>query len=310
MRTPRAILPDHTLVEVSQRTVRGQHLLRPDRELNEIFLGVLGRAQRLHPVQIVAAVCLSNHFHLLLEVEDTRVLARFMGYLAGNLAKEVNRLRGLSGPVWQRRYSMVPVTPEPAAQVRRFRYLLAQGVKENLVQRCRQWPGIHTAKHYLEGAPWTGYWFDRTRESEARNRGERVRRYRFGRTETVHLSPLPCLAHLSEKDYRRWVLETIREVEKECDEERRREGGRVLGAKAVLRQDPLAVSDPPAPRPLPVVHAASRRSYQAFRRALRELVSAYREASRTLRLGGSPTFPAGCFPPALPFVAADAARAP
>jgi REP element-mobilizing transposase RayT len=64
-----------TLVEVTSRTIHGRFLLRPSPLINEAFLGVLGRAQELYGVGVCAAVCLGNHVHLLLLVDDAGQLA-------------------------------------------------------------------------------------------------------------------------------------------------------------------------------------------------------------------------------------------
>jgi REP element-mobilizing transposase RayT len=79
------------VVETTSRTIQGRLLLRPSPELNDLILGVLGRAQRLYPLEILGYVFASNHYHLLLRVEDARQLSRFMGYFNGNLAREVAR---------------------------------------------------------------------------------------------------------------------------------------------------------------------------------------------------------------------------
>ena len=56
-------IPDGgALVEVTCRTVQGRLLLAPSPQLNDIILGVLGRAQRLYPVEIAGYVFVSNHF--------------------------------------------------------------------------------------------------------------------------------------------------------------------------------------------------------------------------------------------------------
>lgn len=39
------------MVEVTNRTIQERFLLRPSRELNEIALGVVGRAQRLYDME-------------------------------------------------------------------------------------------------------------------------------------------------------------------------------------------------------------------------------------------------------------------
>ena len=56
-------IPDGgALVEVTCRTLQGRLLLCPSPQLNDIILGVLGRAQRLYPLEIVAYVFASNHY--------------------------------------------------------------------------------------------------------------------------------------------------------------------------------------------------------------------------------------------------------
>ena len=76
-------------------------------ELNDIILGVLGRAQRLHEVELVGFVFLSTHFHLIARVTDARQLAGFMGYLASNLAREIARHTGWTDRIWARRYQAI-----------------------------------------------------------------------------------------------------------------------------------------------------------------------------------------------------------
>jgi hypothetical protein len=96
-------IPDGgALVEVTCRTLQGRPLLRPSPELNDITAGILGRAQRLYPVDLVTFVQMSTHYHLLLGVDDAKRLARFVGYFNSNLAREVGRLTGWTGKIWER----------------------------------------------------------------------------------------------------------------------------------------------------------------------------------------------------------------
>ena len=69
-------LPEEgALVEVTCRTLQGRLLLRPSPELNDIAAGVLGRAQRLYPVEIMALSLLSNHYHMIVRAESAKRLA-------------------------------------------------------------------------------------------------------------------------------------------------------------------------------------------------------------------------------------------
>jgi hypothetical protein len=50
-----------------------------------------------------------------------------MEYAGSNLAREINRLTKWRGPVFDRRYTMIPVSNEEAAQVEVLKYVLAHG---------------------------------------------------------------------------------------------------------------------------------------------------------------------------------------
>lgn len=292
-----------TLVEITCRTIHGRFLFRPSLELNDIILGVVGRAQRLVPIGICGLTVLSNHLHLLLIADDAKQVADFMEYLGSNLAREVNRLTGWGGSVFQGRYSMIVVTQEEAAQMGRFKYLLAQGCKENLVERLRDWPGIHSVGALVDGERLIGHWFDRTREYAARRRHQEIDPLRFATRETLIFTPLPCWQHLTPESYRSRVAALVQEIEGEAAAERAHTRARTLGRRAILAQHPHHRPAAIATSPAPCVHAASQAARRAFREAYTIFVDAFREAAEKLRRGDrSACFPAGSFPPGLPFV--------
>jgi hypothetical protein len=207
-------IPDGgALVEVTCRTVQGRLLLVPSPQLNDIILGVLGRAQRLYPVEIVAYVFASNHYHLVLRVDHAKQLSDFVGYFNSNLAKEVARRTGWKEKVWGRRYQAIVISDEVEVQVARLRYCLAHGVKEGLVSRVVEWPGVHCAVPLMTGAAVEGTWFDRTMEYNARLRGKELEKGESASTEVVRLSPLPCWRDLTAEVYRARVAEIVREID-------------------------------------------------------------------------------------------------
>lgn len=292
-----------TLVAVTCRAMQGRFLFRPSAELNDLVLGVLGRAQRLHAVVVCGVTVLSNHLHLLVIVDDAKQLADFMEYLCSNLAREINRLTGWNGPVFQGRYSMIVVTEEEEAQVERFQYLLAQGCKENLVARLRDWPGVHCIGALVDGIGLAGHWIDRTREYSARRRGRAVTGQPFATEETLTLAPLPCWRHMTPEAYRDRVAELVEAIERDAAIERKRAGVHPLGRSAILMQHPHYRPTAVARSPAPLVHAASQAARRAFRESYGAFVDAFRYAAETLRRGDqSACFPPGSFPPGLPFV--------
>ena len=303
MRKLRHVPRPHTLVSITNGTIQERYLLRPGPSFNDVFLGILGRTQRRHKMAIAAVSVLPSQFRLLLIVDDAQEAADFMRDLQSKLAREVNRLTSWTGPVFEHRYDMAPVTDEEPAQVERLKHVLAHGVKENLVERVCQWPGVHSAEALMHGTPLEGHWFDRTREHTARNQGEELSREEHVFAESVVLSPIPCWAHLPADLYRERMKNLVEEVDAEAARARRQSGARVLGVKAVLALDPQARPTSIARSPVPLVHAATKVARQMFYEIYAAFVSAFRAAAEALRQGRRDVpFPAGCFPPALPFV--------
>ena len=94
-------------------------------------------------MEIYAFGGLSNHAHWLVGAADVDQLAGFMGYVKSNLAREAGRIVDWSEKFWGRRYRAIEISPRSrSAWIDRLRYVLSHGPKENLVLRCRDWPGL------------------------------------------------------------------------------------------------------------------------------------------------------------------------
>jgi len=292
-----------SLVRITCGTIQGRDLFRPGPQFNDLFLGILGKAQRDCEVEIHAVSALSNVFHLLLTVDDAQQTADFMRNFKSKLALETNRLTGWQGTVFERRYEMTVVTGEDAAQVECLKHVLAQPVQAHLVERIEDWPGVHSMPAVLEGKPLTGHWFDRSQETAARSRGEEYGRLQYATAETVILSPIPCWAHLSDDEYRARVASLGEDIEAEGAVAREETGTQVLGAETILARDPLYRPEKLARSTAPLVHAATKAARKAFSDAYSWFVKAFRDAAEKLRRGDrAAPFPIGSFPPALPFV--------
>ncbi len=299
-------IPDGgALVEVTCRTVQGRLLLVPSPQLNDIILGVLGRAQRKLPLEIVGYVFVSSHFHLLLRVDDAKQLSDFMCFFNGNLAKEIGRRTGWKEKVWGRRYQAIVISDEEEMQVARLRYVLSHGIKEGLVARVEEWPGVHCAVPLMTGAPVEGTWFDRTREHNARLRGKELEKGESASRETVQLSPLPCWKHLAEEAYRARIREMVQEINEAAAAAREKSQIPPLGPEGVRAQNPEARPRKIKKSPAPFCHALRKKDRKALWDAYSWFVAAYREAAEKLRDGDRDAgFPPGSFPPRLPFVTA------
>jgi len=235
-----------------------------------------------------------------------------MGYFQTNSALEVGRMRNWPDGIWADRYRSIPISDEPAAQVDRLRYVLAQGVKEGLVAKVDEWPGISMLDAVLEGKPIRGTWFDRTRQYRARLRKTKDSEPEsFASEEIVTLSPLPCWRHLSPGLYRDLVAGLVREIEADAAAERKITGREPLGPEAILSQHPHTRPEKLKKSPAPLFHAASKEVRQGLRAAYGMFLRAFREAAERLKAGDRlARFPNGCFPPGLPFVGLSATASP
>ena len=307
----RWILPGEP-VEITTRTMESRMLLPMTPEFRRQVVGTIARAAEAHKVRVHAVVMLSTHWHAILTPEDGKQLADFMCFVNGNIARQVLRYHDRSGKVWGHRYNAVLISPEPEAQEKRLRYLLAHGVKEGLVERVGDWLGLHCAQALRDGKPLEGVWIDRTGLAKARRKqkkveekGERpepIDRKDFETEYKLELEPLPCWKDLPPTERRQKVREMIVEIENAAEARRAINGKPVVGALTVLKQDPDARPAKPKRSPKPLVHAASKAVRTAYRKAYDAFFKAFRWASGLL-LGGdrSAEFPRWSFPPALAF---------
>ena len=138
-----------TIFFITSRTIQSRFLMAPSDKTNELIGGILARAVRQCQVELFAYVFTSNHFHAMVRAPSPVAMSRFMQRLQSNIAVKVGRFVGWRGRFFARRYSAEPIVDE-GAQVERLDYILSHGVKEGLVSRCQQWPGLSCAKALLE----------------------------------------------------------------------------------------------------------------------------------------------------------------
>jgi len=285
---------------VTSRCFQGRLLLRPSPEVNEVVGGVLARAvqQSVGTVRVHAFTFASNHFHLLVWARGA-ALAAFMQYLRANLSKKVGRLVDWSGGFWERRYSAEPVLDD-AALVGRLRYVLAHGVKEGLVEKSAEWPGLTRLPQLLGAARRWFRWFNWTKRWRQRGRQDRggvQERFAQEWAEPVELevAPLPCWEGLGEEERQHAVRGLVEQVEAEAQLLR---GMPVLGERAVRAQHPHTRPQHVKRSPRPVGHASTRQALRELREQYLAFVAVFREAATRWRSGDfSARFPLYSFPP-------------
>ena len=183
---------------VVTKTLRGQFILAPKKGIRELCAGVLAKAQLNWPsIKLYGYAFMSNHIHLMLQGPPSDFSA-FMGFLKRELSRRLGQKYRLPGTLWHQRYAMSAL-PTHESQLKCLKYVLAQGVKEGLVARPIDWPGLHCAKVLLGDFIEIGVWFQASDYHQAKARNalrrtpKKISRSAFYQRLRVHLSMLPAL---------------------------------------------------------------------------------------------------------------------
>jgi len=297
-------VPPNTPVEVTCRTTQSRRLLRPSEELNDIIIGILGKAIEMCPLLLHAFIVMSNHLHLLTTVPNAATVSRFMNYVNSNIAREVARLHDWNARLWGRRYTAIDILDD-AALIGRLRYIMSHGCKEGLVVKPTDWPGASSLPALLHGEQLHGTWYDRTKQYRASRRGQEPDPSLFAEAVNLPIAPIPCWAHLTPEEYQRRCAAIARDIEQETAETIRQTGRTPLGREWVVCQDPHSRPTEVNRSPAPPCHTTDLRLRREHIRGYHEFLHAYRSASIRFRRGElDVNFPPNCFPPPRPFIAA------
>jgi hypothetical protein len=126
--------------------------------------------------------------------------------------------------------------PTTAQQTGRLAYTIGHGVKEGLVQRVPEWPGLSCVSLLLTEAGMCFDWVNRTEQGEAARKSHPAADHAFTQRVSLRLVVLPCWEGLTAKQRCREVERIINEIEERALAER---GDRpVLGADRVRARIP------------------------------------------------------------------------
>lgn len=287
-----------TLYFITNRTLQGRFLLKPSPYVNNLIGGVLARGLTLFNVQLYAFVFTSNHFHMVVKAAGGQ-LSPFMMYVESNIARKVGRHIDWRGKFWERRFSAAPILDDEAV-FDRIRYIFSHGVKEGLVHRATDWPGLTCIPELVHGQRRQFPWYDWTARTKARMRGEHLPADSFAAYHPLELTPLPPLENHTPHEQQCFLRTLLEAAETQARELR---GGKpVLGVRKVLQQHPHDSPKQSKRSPRPMCHASTREARRLYRRAYKTFVEAFRHASDALRKGQvDADFPQGAYRPPLPY---------
>ena len=292
-----------TIFFITSRTIQSRFLMAPSHKTNELIGGIVARAVRQCRVELFAYVFTSNHFHLMVRAPSPAAMSKFMQQLQSNIAVKVGRLVGWRGRFFARRYSAEPIVDE-GAQIERLVYILSHGVKEGLVSRCRERPGLSCAQALLEGGtPSKHAWRNWTRRWKMQvYNGVNVGRFSAecpGETESLELTPLPCWAKLTADERGRVVGDLIAKIDATATNRTTHD------TRHIREQDPHGAPMRTTHRPRPKAHASTMLRWIEAVRRYKQFLATFRRASREWMSGAFDVeFPIHSFRPPTWFVAA------
>ena len=283
MSRPRQVLPRRFYL-VTRRCTQRQFLLRPDDVTNQAFTYCLAEAAQRFEIDVLLPLAESNHHHTVIFDRYGRV-PQFLEHFHKMLARCMNARWGRWENLWAAQEPCVTELLTPGTVIEKLVYAASNPVKDLLVERAAQWPGVNGYIHLVSKRPL------------------RARRpqdfFRAGGTmpDEVELR-LVIPPELGPEDQ---VIAAVREgverVEREMRELRAKTGKRVLGRKTVRTQSWRASPSSYEPRrnlrprfagPTDVLLGAIGR--------LREFLAAYRDARGRWLLGAkSVRFPSGTY---------------
>lgn len=283
MSVPRQVLPQ-SFYMLNRRCTQRQFLLRPDRATNDTVLYCLAEASRRFGIDLILPSVLSNHHHIVLYDRYGRVI-EFAEHLHKFIAKAMNALRGRWENFWSSEPLCLVRLVDPADVLDKLVYAATNPVKDGLVDRVHQWPGVNGLSALLN------------------QRSITVRRPRhFFRADgpmpdevTLDLVIPPELGDAEQ--VRGNLRQRVAAVEQALSSERARSGASVLGRRVILRQswrdEPSSTEPRRGLRP-----RIAARSHWSRIEALcrnRAFVIAYRDARTRWCVGLPAIFPFGTY---------------
>ena len=239
---------------VLSKTIRGEFLLAPKKDVTRLCAGVVARAQKNWPaVKLYGFAFMSNHFHIMVSGTNFYDISGFVGFIKREISRRLGEKYKLSGPFWNERFVSTAL-PTNESQEKCLSYILSQGVKENLVSHPCDWPGLHCAKALLKGASISGGWFKSTQykvaqRNQARSKKpkKKVLKRDFYDEMQINLAPIPAWERLSEKERHRRCTNMVKVIVESARKRQGRVRTKVLGKKKVI-STPISKRQPP-PKP-------------------------------------------------------------
>jgi putative transposase len=272
---------------ITRRCTQRQFLLRPDLATNNAFTYCLAVAVQRSGVWPIFTAAESNHHHTGIH-DPLGTYPAFLEHFHKLLAKCMNSLRGRWENFWSSEQTSVVRLVDPADVLDKMVYALTNPVKDNLVAKVTDWPGVNAFETLVSGGSITA-----------------VRPAHFFRedgpmpeTVTLTFSRPPELASMSHEEFAGMLRSRVEAAEADAEAKRQAKGVRVLGRQAILDQDwrDSPSSHEPRRELNPRVAAKNKWSRIEALQRNKDFGNVYRRAFEALRKGIKDVlFPAGTY---------------
>lgn len=286
MTLPRQVLPGQSYM-VTRRCTQRQFLMRPDDETNRAFEYCLAVAAERFGIELLFTIAMSNHHHTGIFDRDGRY-PEFLEYFHKLFAKCQNALRGRWENFWSSEQTSMVRLATKEDVLEKLVYAVTNPVKEHLVERAFEWPGVssyeanRTGRERVVKRPAHFFRSDGAMPEEATLRFARPKGYEA----------------LSQEEWARRLGAKVRDVEFAAAEERRCRRTQVLGKAGVRRQHWASRPRRREERRGLSPRVAAQHSWRRVEALARDrrFIKAYRLAREALAAGYSYlTFPEGTY---------------
>jgi putative transposase len=285
MSLPREVLPGRSYL-ITRRCTQRQFLMRPDKETNNAFVYCLAEAASRHGIEVLFTVAMSNHHHTGIHDPHGNYPA-FLEHFHKLFAKCQNVLRGRWENFWAAEQTSVVRLASPEDVMEKLIYAITNPVKDHLVEKALEWPGINSYRAMLE------------RRELCAKRPTHFFREDGGMPETATLrfNRPPGFEDLSHKAWAELLKNRVSEIEKKARLQRKTSGMKALGEAAILAQKCSAQPKTAEPRRVLSPRVAAKNKWRRIEALMRNqvFVLAYQAAFETFREGTRTIFPDGTY---------------
>jgi putative transposase len=271
----------------TRRCTQRRFLLHPDKTMKRAFVYCLGVAAKRHGMCVTSVCVMSNHYHVTcVDIEGN--YPEFLRYFNSLLARFGNCIRGRWENFWATEQPGALHLVDPAAHLDKMVYTLSNPVKDHLVGTAASWPGVTSLAKQLNDTELVA---GRPKQFFDAGGGmpERV---------SIRFARPPGFEDLSHEEWIALLQSGLKKEELKAAEQRRRQGLKLRGSKAVRRQSPFSQPKTIAKRRAMVPQVATRNKWARIEQLQRDaqFQRRYREAFDTRRNGDvDALFPFGTY---------------